>query len=91
MIINPLTRVYFEVENNIFPAATKSAHRAGPESAHDVFGVQAPIQCRTGSTPSNVYFSIVNGLNILQVKSCTAVYGSMVLKRVKQDEGRKGQ
>lgn len=48
--INPLAMVYFEAESNSFRAATKSMRRAGPESA------QAPIQCYTSGTPSNVFF-----------------------------------
>lgn len=48
--INPLAMVYFEAESNSFRAATKSMRRAGPESA------QAPIQCYTSGTPSNVVF-----------------------------------
>lgn len=36
---NPLAPVYVEAENNIFQAATKLVHGAGPELAHEAHNI----------------------------------------------------
>lgn len=54
--------VHFEAENNSFPAASKLARRAGPETAraptatHDGIRAQALVQHHTG----NFFFSLVS-------------------------------
>lgn len=73
--------VYFKAENNSFWAASKLVRGAVPEPArmaavaHDVIGAQASIQCHTGGTPGNVYFSgchicvtpVVSGLTFQKI------------------------
>lgn len=74
--------VHFEAENNSFPAASKLARRAGPETAraptatHDGIRAQALVQHHTG----NFFFPWclicgtphVNGLN--RHKTCKTIW-----------------
>lgn len=55
--INPLATVYFEAENNVIQAASKSACRDDPESARApamACYACAPIQHHSSRTPRNV-------------------------------------
>lgn len=60
--------VYFDTENNIFRAATKSRPAA-------YFVARALIQCHSGGTPNNVYFSwcLIYGTPIANGLKCSLV------------------